>query len=95
MWQAFEKVSGKPVARMMHNWTAKPGYLVVKLKVESGKLKVSQERFFSSPISAKKAKDKTKWDFPLNFKNGKVNTPLFVIKVSFLALLTPISFALA
>ncbi len=73
LWQAFEKVSGKPVARMMHNWTAKPGYLVVKLKVESGKLKVSQERFFSSPISAKKAKDKTKWDFPLNFKNGKAN----------------------
>src|SRR3989344_4623814 len=29
LWQAFEKVSKKPVARMMHNWTSKPGYPVV------------------------------------------------------------------
>src|SRR6185436_3236620 len=48
LWQAFEKVSGKPVQKMMHNWTSKPGYPVVKLKVQSGKLKVEQERFFSS-----------------------------------------------
>src|SRR6185436_5894981 len=40
LWEAFEKISGKPVARMMHNWTSKPGYPVLKLKVESGKLKV-------------------------------------------------------
>src|SRR3989344_1090699 len=73
LWHSFEKVSGKPVAKMMKNWTGKPGYPVVKLKVESEKLKVSQERFFASPISAKKVNDKTKWEIPINFKKNKVN----------------------
>ncbi len=73
LWQAFEKVSCKPVVKMMRTWTSKPGYPVVKLKVESGKLKVTQERFFSNPVSKNKIKDNTKWEFPLNFKNNKVN----------------------
>ncbi len=73
LWQAFEKVSKKPVARMMRNWTSKPGYPVVKAEMIKGKIHFSQSRFFASPISAKKAKDKTKWKFPLNFKKNKVN----------------------
>ena len=73
LWQAFEKVSGKPVAKMMHNWTSKPGYPVIKAKMKNGKLSWSQERFFSSPISKKKAQDKTKWEVPITFKNNKVN----------------------
>ena len=73
LWQAFEKVSGKHVTKMMHNWTSKPGYPVVKAKLIKKKINFSQSRFFSSPISAKKAHDKTKWEFPLNYKNNKVN----------------------
>src|SRR3989338_1476197 len=73
LWQALQRVSGKPVAAVMKNWTGKPGYPVVRLKVESGKLKVAQHRFFSNPISAQKAKDQTRWEFPLNFKHGKAN----------------------
>src|SRR3990167_4207784 len=73
LWQAFEKVSGKPVAKMMHNWTSKPGYPVVKAQMVKGKINFSQSRFFASPISAKKSKDKTKWEFPIIFKQNKVN----------------------
>ncbi len=73
LWQAFEKVSGKPVAKMMHNWTSKPGYPVVKAEISKGELTFSQKRFFASPISAKKANDKTKWEIPITFKNNKVN----------------------
>ncbi|HBA46032.1 hypothetical protein A2W67_03555 [Candidatus Nomurabacteria bacterium RIFCSPLOWO2_02_40_28] len=66
LWQAFEKVSGKPVAKMMRNWTSKPGYPVVKAEIKNGKLALSQERFFASPISKKKSKDKTIWQVPLH-----------------------------
>jgi puromycin-sensitive aminopeptidase len=73
LWQAFEKVSGKPVTKMMHNWTSKPGYPVVKAKMKNGKVDITQEKFFSSPISKAKAKDKTKWEIPIIFGKNKVN----------------------
>ncbi len=71
LWQAFEKVSGKPVAKIMHNWTSKPGYPVVKAKMLNGKLSWSQERFFISPVSKKKTKGKTKWEIPVLVKENK------------------------
>lgn len=73
LWQAFEKVSKKPVAKMMHNWTSKPGYPVVKAELKNEKVVFSQKRFFASPISAKKISDKIKWEMPINYKNNKVN----------------------
>ena len=73
LWQAFEKVSGKPVAKIMENWTSKPGYPVVKAQMKNGRVDLTQERFFSSPISKAIAKDKTKWEIPIIFGNDKVN----------------------
>ena len=73
LWESFEKISKKPVAKMMHNWTSEPGYPVVKAQMIKGKINFSQSRFFASPISAKKVKGKTKWEIPINFKKNKVN----------------------
>ena len=73
LWQAFEKISKKPVSKMMHNWTSKPGYPVVKAEIKNNKINFSQSRFFASPISKKKVKDRTKWDIPITFKKNKVN----------------------
>ncbi len=73
LWEAFEKVSKKPVEKMMRNWTGKGGYPVVKASLIKGKINFSQNRFFASPISAKAAKDKTKWEIPITFKKNKVN----------------------
>jgi puromycin-sensitive aminopeptidase len=73
LWQAFEKVSGKKVAKMMHNWTSQPGYPVVKVEIINNILSLSQERFFASPISKAKTKDTTKWEIPINFKKNKAN----------------------
>ncbi|OGI94341.1 hypothetical protein A3A03_03320 [Candidatus Nomurabacteria bacterium RIFCSPLOWO2_01_FULL_40_18] len=76
LWQAFEKVSKKPkgnVTKMMHNWTSKPGYPIVKARMIKGKINFSQSRFFASAISAKKTKDNTKWQIPITFKKNKVN----------------------
>lgn len=69
LWQAFEKVAKKPVAKMMHNWTSKPGYPVVKAEIKKGKLSLSQERFFASPISAKKEKNRIKWEIPISIRD--------------------------
>jgi len=68
LWQAFEKISKKPVAGMMHHWTNKPGYPVVKVNED---LVITQERFFSSPISKDKSRDRTIWKIPLSFVNEK------------------------
>ncbi len=73
LWQAFEKISKKPVARMMHNWTSKPGYPVITAKEVSGKIKLKQSRFFANPASGKKARDKTHWDVPIIIKKNKIN----------------------
>jgi len=72
LWQSFEKSSGKKVAKMMQNWTAKPGYPVVKAEIKNNNLVLSQERFFSSPISKSKAKDKTIWQIPIKFLKIKL-----------------------
>jgi len=66
LWQAFEKISKKPVSKMMHNWTSKSGYPVIKASLSKNKLQLSQSRFFSSPISKLKSKDKTLWQVPIS-----------------------------
>ncbi len=71
LWQAFEKISGKPVKKIMQNWTAKPGYPVIKTEIKGESLYLSQGRFFSSPISKRKNKDKIIWQTPIVFGDGK------------------------
>jgi puromycin-sensitive aminopeptidase len=79
LWQAFEKVSKRPVEKIMRNWTSKPGYPVIKAEIKNKKLFLSQERFFASPISKSKAKDprhdgasETIWQIPISiyFQNS-------------------------
>ena len=57
----------------MKNWTGKPGYPVVKARMLKERINFSQSRFFASPISARKTKNTTKWEIPINFKQNKVN----------------------
>ncbi|MBI2600294.1 M1 family metallopeptidase, partial [Candidatus Daviesbacteria bacterium] len=74
LWKALEEVSGKPVSKVMKNWTSKPGHPVIKLKVKlpfggpNSKVELTQSRFFSSPISRKESQDKTIWSIPLDGK---------------------------
>jgi puromycin-sensitive aminopeptidase len=79
LWQAFEKSSGKPVRKIMQNWTAKPGYPLVKVnKVEQKrnqvKIKITQGRFFSS--AGKKLQDKTIWQLPFSVITNKSKRPV-------------------
>lgn len=68
LWQALEVVSGKPVAKIMANWTSKPGHPVVTVSEEGKHLKLVQSRFFSSPLSRKESKDKTVWNIPISIE---------------------------
>lgn len=65
LWESFEKVSKKPVKKMMAIWTGKSGYPLLSASEKNGKLVLSQKRFFSSSESAKKTKDATAWPIPL------------------------------
>lgn len=73
LWNSLGKASGKNVKKIMQNWTGKAGYPLVsvseknnKLKPSQTRLRLTQSRFFSNPISAKESKDKTVWSIPLD-----------------------------
>ena len=71
LWEAFEKISKKPVRQLMRNWTGKGGYPVIKIIEEKNKLLLRQSRFFSSPISNRQAKDNTVWNVPISVQSEK------------------------
>lgn len=64
LWNALQKTSGKPVGKIMKNWTLLSGYPVVTVEKKNGKLLLSQERFYSSPHANKK--ENTSWLIPLS-----------------------------
>lgn len=69
LWDCLEKISGKPVAKVMKNWTSKSGHPLVSISESGKKLKLNQSRFFSSAVSRKKNRDKTIWYIP---DDGKI-----------------------
>ncbi len=71
LWEAFEKISKKPVRRIMQMWTSVGGHPVITIEKKGTKLQLSQERFFSSPISQKANKEKTLWQIPMVLLSGK------------------------
>lgn len=66
LWEAFEKVSRKPVTKMMSAWTGKAGHPVLDVSRVDSKLEISQSRFFRSPLSKKETKEKTLWQVPVS-----------------------------
>lgn len=72
LWESFEKISKKPVKKIMANWTGKTGYPLLSLKMGSNKVyKVNQERFFSSRISQKKNKESVTWQIPIAYESNR------------------------
>ncbi len=68
LWRAFEHVSGKPVRKVMKNWTGASGYPVVTVLSKERGFELRQSRFFSSALSRMSAKDKTLWHIPVNLR---------------------------
>lgn len=62
LWQALGEASGMNVGQIMESWLEHPGYPVVEVKVEDGKLMLSQQQFF---IGDGEEKGRL-WKIPLN-----------------------------
>lgn len=74
LWEAFEKVSKKPVQHMMNIWTKKPGYPLVSVDIKDGLLSLSQKRFFQTNAQ----KDPTLWPVPLSLVSEKGITQAYL-----------------
>ncbi|MBK5215669.1 MAG: M1 family metallopeptidase [Candidatus Pacebacteria bacterium] len=72
LWDSFEKISKKPVNKMMSLWTKETGYPLVSVFKKKNEFYLSQERFFSSRISAKEYSKSTKkknlWPIPIKYE---------------------------
>lgn len=72
LWEAFEKVSKKPVKAIMSSWTKQAGFPLVTLSHHKSDLWLSQERFFSSRVTRKKFNSKkinSRWQIPLTYEH--------------------------
>jgi puromycin-sensitive aminopeptidase len=83
LWESFEKVSKKPVRKMMESWTKKTGYPLVSVKHGKNGYTGHQERFFSSRISAQENKENTQWYIPLAYENNNETLHMLATKKSF------------
>lgn len=84
LWAALEHVSGKPVARMMRDWTGRPGYPLLRVEVAGRGFAVRQERFYSSAISKKKSDASLPWFVPVSFlADNDTKKKQFVLKKRF------------
>ena len=79
LWESLEKVSRKPVRKMMENWTRKSGYPLLTVTEKKNEYEVRQARFFGSAISAKQVKDGTKWAVPVNYFGDRNKTHEFLL----------------
>lgn len=77
LWESLEQVSGKPVKMIMNNWTSKPGYPVVKVFEKDKKIKLTQNRFFSSVLSQKNSVDSTTWAIPISIISRSSKVPIY------------------
>ncbi len=72
LWDAFEKISKKPVRKIMNSWTSQMGFPVISVINKNNGVVFEQEKFFSSRITIKEQKNKCIWQVPLSYKvDGK------------------------
>lgn len=90
LWHALGNASGKPVAKMMEAWTQSTGYPVVTVgQTDSGAVKLSQARYFSSGpeacdttvrfrnlVKASVKKDLLQWKIPLRIITDGQQDPI-------------------
>ena len=74
-WNSLEKASGRDLSQVLSEWIKKPGYPVISAAVESGKLKLRQERFLLSGNH-----ERTAWQIPITMKLNQKPTSLLVDK---------------
>ena len=61
LWEAFEAASERPITKMMQSWIEQPGYPLVSVRKQNGKLVLAQRRFSYLPNAFDQ-----QWDIPVN-----------------------------
>jgi len=79
LWDAFEKISGKPIKKLMLNWTRTPGYPLVRVIEEKNHLVLKQSRFYSSSLSKKNLRNTTVWQIPITISGSKAKQTKFLL----------------
>lgn len=73
LWDSFEKVSKKPINKIMSAWTKETGYPLATISQNNNQFYLKQERFFSSRIESLKyknsSKKKTLWPIPIKYES--------------------------
>ena len=69
LWDAFEKISKKPISKIMSSWTQQVGYPI--LTIDKNNKTIYQEKFFISRISNKEKESKSLWQIPLIINDNK------------------------
>lgn len=73
LWNSLDKASGRNLSHIMSEWVTKPGYPVISATVDSGKLKLRQERFLLSGDH-----ERTNWQIPITMKLNQKPTSLLM-----------------
>ena len=73
LWRALGEASGADVARVAQTWIEQPGFPLVTMARDGGRLRVRQERFFADP-KVPAAKRRQRWPVPLVVRAGADGT---------------------
>ena len=88
LWDSFEKISKKPINKMMSMWTKETGYPLITLSKKQGSGEswmIDQERFFSSRIESlkyKKVINKNIWPIPFKYESNNITMNILMTKKS-------------
>ncbi|MEK7530660.1 MAG: M1 family metallopeptidase [Patescibacteria group bacterium] len=76
LWAAFERASGKPVAKIMNKWTKVGGYPLVDVAVRGTTAALIQSRYISNTT---RKNDKTLWPIPLTIEGESIKTQTYLM----------------
>lgn len=71
LWRSLQKSSGQPVTEVLETWIKRPGFPLVRVSHQQGRLTFSQEKF----LLRQRSNEKDLWPIPINFRlNDKDQT---------------------
>ena len=67
LWGALQEATGQPILELANGWIRQTGYPLVTISEEQGRIRLSQQRFFSDPQAAP---EPTQWLVPIVLRLG-------------------------
>lgn len=73
LWESIEKVSGKPVRKIMGEWTSKQGYPLIRVSRTADRVRITQERFMLDGST-----DRSVWPVPITVRTNSGEERIFL-----------------